>query len=273
MKLLLRVVIGIILTVVIGYLAVVAYMYIRQRDMQYSPAGDIVALDDTALTNAEAVSIPTTGGAMLGGWYAPPTDGLPVILFYKGNTGTFSEDHERFERFTAQGYGFLAFDYRGFPASPGEITQTNMLEDSVAAFDWLAAKSVPILIWGRSIGSGPATYVASVRDADALLLETPFLSAVTVAAERYPYLPVALVMLDQFPSNQWIADVEEPVFVAHGTGDKTIDVSNGQRLYKLAPNPGGIWIEPGAGHSDLWDLGLWDRAEPFFIEAEASKAQ
>jgi uncharacterized protein len=267
-----RVIVGVVIAAAIGYGAAVAYMYFKQRDMQYSPAGEMVALADTTLTAAEEVSIPTTGGAMLGGWFAPPAEGKPVILFYKGNAGTFSEEHERFERFTADGYGFLAFDYRGFPASPGEITQTNMLEDSVAAFDWLAAKGYPIVIWGRSIGSGPATYVASVREANALLLETPFLSAVTVAAERYPYLPVALVMLDQFPSNQWILDVEEPVFIAHGTGDTTIGVSNGERLYKLAPNPGGIWIEPGAGHSDLWKLGIWNHAEPFFAGLEGASA-
>ena len=132
------------------------------------------------------------GDGVISGWYAPPAAGKPLIVYYKGNSGSFSSEHERFARWVADGYGFLAFDYRGFPASPGEITQQGILDDAVAAFDWAAQKGFPIVIWGRSLGSGPSTYVASVRDADALLLETPFLSAVTVAGERYPYLPVAL---------------------------------------------------------------------------------
>jgi uncharacterized protein len=59
------------------------------------------------------------------------------------------------------------------------------------------------------------------------------------------------------------------VLVAHGTGDVTIGVSNGERLYALAPNKDELWIEPGAGHSDLWDRGIWSHAVPFFERAMA----
>jgi len=167
-------------------------------------------------------------------------------------------------RFVNGGYGYLAFDYRGFPGTPGEISEGNILADSLAAYDWLAAKGAPILLWGRSLGSGPATYVAGERDAKALLLETPFDSAVSVAADRYGFLPVHLLMHDQFPVDEWINGVSEPVFVAHGAVDATIGVAHGERVYALAPNKAGLWIEPGAGHSDLWARGLWERARAFF---------
>ena len=77
----------------------------------------------------------------------------------------------RYEAFAEAGYGFLAFDYRGFPGSPGEVTEENILADARAAFDWVKAKGHPILLWGRSLGSGPASYVAREREAEALLLE------------------------------------------------------------------------------------------------------
>ena len=150
----------------------------------------------------------------------------------------------------------------------GEITEQHVLDDAIAAFDWLQAKGQPIVIWGRSLGSGPATYVASTREADALLLETPFLSAVTVAFERYPFLPVSLLMDDQYPVDTWIKTVDEPVFIAHGTADQTIDVSNGERLYKLVPHKYDLWIVDGAGHSALWDAGIWEKAKVFFEDAE-----
>ena len=85
-------------------------------------------------------------------------------------------------------------------ASPGEITQEHVLDDGLAAYDWAEAKGFPIVIWGRSLGSGPATYVASERAADALLLETPFDSAVAVAHDRYWYMPVDLLMTTSFRS-------------------------------------------------------------------------
>jgi pimeloyl-ACP methyl ester carboxylesterase len=249
--------------VVVGYVGVIGYMHFNQRALQYDAQGPVTNLADAALPQASDIAVPS-GDGVVNGWYQAPRPGMPLIVYYKGNSGSFSREHERYEQFVADGYGFVAFDYRGFPASPGEISQQNILDDAIAVYDWAAAKGFSMVIWGRSLGSGPSTYVASVRDAEALLLETPFLSAVAVAGERFPLLPVALVMQDQFPVNEWIADVEEPVLVAHGTADTTIDVSHGERLHALVPNKDELWIEPGAGHSDLWARGIWSHAVPFF---------
>ena len=260
-----RLAIAVVIGVVLSYLAASAYLYVFQRDMQYGRDGPVVALADTALTRAEAVTLPGESGAALGAWYAAPMPGKPAILYFRGNAGSFTGEHERFAAFVAAGYGFLAFDYRGFPGSPGEVSQPNILADGLAAFDWLAARGDPILLWGRSLGSGPATWVASQREAKALLLETPFDSAIAVAAARYPLMPVWL-MHDQFPVDAWIGDVDEPVFVAHGTNDSTIGVAHGERLYELAPVKAGLWIAPGADHGELWRHGLWERAQSFFAD-------
>jgi fermentation-respiration switch protein FrsA (DUF1100 family) len=266
-KLLRRLLVALLALVILGYAGVVAYMYVNQRALQYSAVGEVFALEGTALSGAREVAV-ESGDGVVNGWYQAPPAGRPVIVYYKGNSKSFSEENERYEQFVADGYGFLAFDYRGFPASPGQISEASILTDALAAFDWVDGQTdAPILVWGRSLGSGPATYVASQRDAAALLLETPFLSAVAVAAERYPILPVSLVMQDQFRNDIWIKDVAEPVLVAHGTADRTIGVSNGERLYALAPNANALWIVEGADHSDLWKAGIWAEAEPFFEKA------
>lgn len=257
------IVVGLVALVAVGYAAIIGYMYVNQRALQYDAQGPVINLADAALPEAETMAL-AVGGGVVNGWFQAPEAGKPLIVYYKGNSGSFTKEHGRYEQFVADGYGFVAFDYRGFPASPGSISQQGILEDATAVFDWAAGKGFPMVIWGRSLGSGPSTYVASVREARALLLETPFHSAVTVAAERFPLLPVGLVMQDQFPVYQWIADVSEPVLVAHGTADTTIDVSHGQRVHALAPNRDELWIEPGAGHSDLWQRGIWDHATPFF---------
>jgi uncharacterized protein len=267
MKLFRRILTGVAVAVVVAYLGVIVLMYVFQRDFQYDRSGRLFELSETKLTDAEIVTIPSSDGLSVTGWYEPPAEGMPVILFFRGNSQSFSREHERFETWVGEGYGFLSFDYRGFPGSPGELSEANVLADSLAAYDWLAAKGFPILLWGRSLGSGPATYVASEREAKALLLETPFVSAVAVAAERYGFLPVGLLMHDQYRVDLWMPKVEEPVFVAHGTADRTISVGNGERVYEMAPVKAGLWIEPGADHSDLWAAGLWGRAKSFFIDA------
>lgn len=245
------------------YGGLIAYLYLNQRAFFFNPEGRIWEVAETTFPG-ETVTIPAENGQTLTGWYAAPKDGKPAILYYKGNTGSFTSEHERYEAFAAAGYGLLAFDYRGFPTSPGEITQDNLLADALAAFDWLDARAGDVVLWGRSLGAAPAVWVASQREAEAVLLETPFYSAVAVASERYPYVPVGWLMLDQFLSHEWMADVEEPVLIAHGTDDRTITVSNAERLYNDVPNPHALWIVEGADHSDLWARGIWGRAQAFF---------
>lgn len=270
MRLFRRIVIGVLVLAVLGYCGVLAYIYVNQRALQYDAGGKMFALSETKLQHAELVSIPTADGSKLAAWYEPPQAGKPVILYFRGNSESFSREHERYETMEADGYGFVAFDYRGFGGSPGEISQSHVLEDGLAAYDWTAAKGFPIVIWGRSLGSGPATYVASQRKSDALFLETPFDSATAVGRDRYWYLPVDLLMDDKYPVDQWIGKVTVPVFVAHGTADKKVAAYHGQRVYDLAPNKAGIWIEPGADHADLWARGEWDKAKEFFASAEAA---
>ncbi|HCO55038.1 MAG TPA: hypothetical protein DIT93_08480 [Pelagibacterium sp.] len=260
-----KIAIGVLVLVIVVYGGLLAYLYVNQRAFFFYPAGEI--FDPVAVgVDAEIVTIPTSNDEVITGWYAPPSAGEPTILYLKGNSGSFSAEYDRFLSFTEAGYGFLSVDYRGFPLSPGEITQDNVLADAIAAFDWLDEREDNIAVWGRSLGASPAVWVASQRAAEAVLLETPFYSAVSVAAERYPFAPVAWLMLDQFRSNDWIGAVEEPVFVAHGTADRTVSVSNGERLYADAPNPYDIWIEEGADHSDLWARGIWERAQAFFAD-------
>lgn len=263
-----RIAIGVFALVLVIYGGLLAYLYVNQRAFFFFPAGEIFEIADVGL-EAELVTISTSNGETVTGWYGAPAPGMPVILYLKGNSQSFSSEYERFAAFQADGYGLLSFDYRGFPLSPGEITQDNILADALAAFDWAASKGDPVLVWGRSLGASPAVWVASQRDVPALLLETPFYSAANVASERYPYVPVGLLMLDQFPSNQWIRDVGAPVFIAHGTADTTISVGNGERLYGEAPTPYALWIEDGADHGDMWARGIWERAKAFFEEAGA----
>lgn len=264
MKWVKRIAVAALAVAVLGYGAVLAYFYLNQRNIQYTREGAITDLAATTLSGAEAVSIPSEGGAQLAGWYQAPSAGKPLILYFRGNTGSFTREHERYERFVADGYGFLAFDYRGFPGSPGDLTEEHLLADALAAFDFAATKGVPIVLWGRSLGSGASTWVAKQREADALFLETPYLSFVKIGTDKYPFLPIGLLLDDQYPQEQWIADVTEPIYVAHGTADETIAVYQGEALYQLAPNKDEIWIEPGGTHTDLWERGEWERARAFY---------
>ena len=146
MKLLRRIAVGLLAGIVLAYVAVLVLMYVFQRDFQYDRSGRLIELAETALNTAELVTIANEDGSSVSGWYAPPADGKPVILYFRGNSQSFSREHERYAAFVADGYGFLAFDYRGFPASPGELNEPNVLADSLSAFDWLGEKGFPVVL-------------------------------------------------------------------------------------------------------------------------------
>lgn len=255
--------------VLVLYLAAHAYMFFFQRSLQYNVSGTTLIPSELGIENVQVVKIPTGNEKQLHAWYAPSTQGKPTIIYYRGNTGSFTREHERFTQFMADGYGFLSLDYRGFPGSPGELNQTNILQDALAAFDWVAMRDEQILLWGRSLGSGVATYVASEREAVALALESPYTATVDVAKERYPYLLVSLVMQDHFPSREWMKSVEEPVFIGHGTADDVIPVEHGHRLFDIVTSPKQKWIVEGADHDNLWANRIWDQVQPFYEQALA----
>ncbi len=239
--------------------------------MQYVISSNVISLKDAQIPRAELISVPTVKNAdslLVRGWYVPPVGERPIIMYFNGNEGSFSEQYERFRDIAKDGYGLLAFDYRGFGMSVGKVNEENILNDSVVMFDWVSEKGKPIVLFGRSLGTGPATYVASKRDALALVLETPFTAAVDVAAERYPFLPVSYIMKDKYLSREWMVKVDEPVFVGHGTKDKVIRVQHGKDLFAIAQNGKELWIVEGATHGDLWERGLWDRMK-IFLESVA----
>jgi fermentation-respiration switch protein FrsA (DUF1100 family) len=82
-------------------------------------------------------------------------------------------------------------------------------------------------------------------------VEAPFTSAVDVGAQHYWFIPVRLLMKDQFRSDLRIGKVRAPVLVVHGQNDTVVPISLGERLYGLARMPKRFVRIPGAGHNDL----------------------
>jgi fermentation-respiration switch protein FrsA (DUF1100 family) len=88
-----------------------------------------------------------------------------------------------------------------------------------------------------------------------VILEAPFTSAAAVASLRYWYLPVSLLMKDQFHSDERIAKVTAPVLILHGLKDTVVPYAEGERLFDLTTAPKHIVRFIDGGHEDLDDNG------------------
>jgi fermentation-respiration switch protein FrsA (DUF1100 family) len=239
------------------YVAACGYLFIFQRDYVFEPGGTLATPAEKGLARVEVVALQAKDGTQLTGWYAPASPGRSTLLYFHGNSGNVSGRAKRFAQVLGSGFGLLAMSYRGYPGSGGAPSEAGFFSDGLEVFDWLAARTPDLVVYGESLGTAVATYVASERPAKALVLEAPFTAALDIAAATYPWVPTSLLMRDPFLSRENILRVDEPLLIIHGTDDQVVPVEMGRKLFALAREPKKLAIIDGAAHSDLWDLGLW----------------
>jgi uncharacterized protein len=237
--------------VVVGYLAICAYMYAIQRSMLFIPDIRDVSGDVSRLRGAEAVILTTSDGETLNAWWKPPrTNRDPVYLYLHGNGANLSRRTGRFQAMTEDGAGLLAVSWRGYGGSTGTPSEAGLMRDGAAAYGWLAARIPPsrIILFGESLGTGVAVALAASQPATLLVLDSPYASIVALGAQRFPFLPVALLSRDPFRSVEMAPKVTIPVIAQHCTHDWVIPLSESQRLMRAFPAAPDLTIIEGRCH-------------------------
>ena len=250
------------------YLSAAGGMFLLQRSLQYFPTHRDPAPETLGLTGVTRESLATPDGETLVLWLAPPAGDKPVILFLHGNGGEIADRADRFAFYQSHGYGVVFLSWRGYGGSTGKPSETGLLIDTKTAYDHLRAKGIAadyIILVGESLGTGPAVQIAAQNPLGALVLEAPYSAAVDIARAQYPWLPVGMLMLDQYRSRDHIAKVRAPILILHGEGDQVIPYTSGKYLYTLANQPKTFHPLGDAGHEALSDPATW-AAEADFID-------
>jgi uncharacterized protein len=201
-------------------------------------------------------------------WHVPPRGDQSVILYFHGNGGSLRGRVERFRALTADGSGLVALSYRGYGGSSGRPSESGLLADAGAAYAFALARypAERLVLWGESLGTGVAVALAADKPVARVILESPFTSAVDIAARRYWFVPVRWLMKDQFRSDLRVGKVAAPVLVLHGERDAVVPIALGERLYALINAPKRFVRFPGAGHNDLGASGAVAAAKAFLAE-------
>ena len=246
----------------------VALMYVTQRSLMYFPETRRTPPADAGFGGAQEVVLDTSDGEKVIAWHLPPRGDKPVVLYFHGNGGALVHRADRFRALTGDGTGLVALSYRGYGGSTGSPTEPGLIADAAAAYDFAVARypAQRIVLFGESLGSGVAVALAAERKVGGVILQAPFTSAVDIGAAAYPFLPVRLLMKDQFRSDERIGKVQVPILILHGAFDRVVPPAFGERLYGLANEPKRLVRFPRGEHNDLDSHGAQAAVREFLNE-------
>ncbi|GAB4244707.1 MAG: hypothetical protein OHK005_09750 [Candidatus Methylacidiphilales bacterium] len=204
------------------------------------------------------------GTPLIGCWLPQEQSNAPTILFFHGNGEDLGHLQPFLRSLQGLGVNLFAYDYRGYGRSGGQPTERGLYRDAEAAYrlvtETLGIAANNLFLFGRSLGSGSACYLAAQHSVAGLILDSPFTSTFRVVLP-FPPLPN-----DQFPNLRRLRHIRAPILLIHGTRDEVVPFSHGERLARAAQSPvETFWIE-GAGHNNLVasaGQGYWDRIRDF----------
>ncbi|MDJ1158283.1 alpha/beta hydrolase [Chelatococcus sp. SYSU_G07232] len=269
----LRLAFRVVLAMAAVYVVGLGLLFAQQRSLVFPRDERPVSAQSAAIPGLEQVSLKTSDGETLVAWVLPPRGDKPVLLFFHGNSGNLARPLriERFKALTEDGTGLFAVSYRGYGGSTGRPSEEGLHRDAAAAHEEAARRfgADRLVAYGESLGSGVAVRLAAEARVKALVLEAPYLSALSVAGRRYPFVPARLMMLDPFRSDEVIGRVRVPVLFLHGERDTTVPFAEGAALYNLANPPKRFVRFPDGHHRDLIDQGAIPQVQMFLDDVAA----
>lgn len=194
------------------------------------------------IDEAVQMKLTTPDGTRLSAIHLKSPRENPTILYFHGNNEDLGDVREHLETMHRRGHSVFCFDYRGYGTTPGRPTENNLYGDATVAYDYLTSEAGVrpelLIIYGRSIGSGPAVEIAATKPIGGLILEGAFVSAFR-AATQFKILPN-----DCFENLRKLPQVTAPVLVIHAVKDSVIPFHHGRQLFAAANEPKmKLWLE------------------------------
>lgn len=193
------------------------------------------------------IQVPTHDGLTLNGWRATPLDRSPrcAVLFFHGNFGNRTWCWRTLQMFEELDVEVWLIDYRGYGDNSGTPNEADFRKDARSTWSLLtedhAIPADQIVICGYSLGGAVAVGLASELcesgvSPRGLITVATFPSLADAAAERFPLLPVRLMLNEQWPSAAQMKTVTCPILHIHGTNDRIVPMNLGHKLFTAAPS-------------------------------------
>lgn len=248
-----------------GYVLMTALLYLFQDKFIFFPQKEIAFRHEAFFQYETTIE---RDGLNLHGWFLQRkiSREKPLLIYYGGNAEEVSGNLTLMNHFAAD--SFLFMNYRGFGKSQGKPSEKHLQEDAIFILDTLIKEHnieiSDVVLMGRSLGSGVATFVASKREVRGLILVTPFDSLQNVAKKHYPVFPVSLLLKHKFRSIDLAPDIEAPALFLMGDRDSVIPNQLSENLYEHWGGPKTLVTIDGADHNTIEQFQqYWDAVNHF----------
>jgi len=258
--------------VVIAYLGVCLAAYLMQRKLTYFPetatAAEMLKLAGDA---GQMVPVPSRGGGFVG-WETRSGDPSHTVVIFHGNAGNALQRDELVRQVRAADPALplkprkiAILEYPGYGSRPGTPGEEALVD---AAAEFVALQPGKVVLIGESLGAGVASAVSALlpKRVKGVILLTPFDRLAAVAKFHYPWLPVRLLMRDQYDSVKNLAAFPGPVAFIIADEDEVIPARFGKALYDGYPGKKRLWTIPASRHNEAAGLlgpGGWKQALDF----------
>jgi pimeloyl-ACP methyl ester carboxylesterase len=226
-----------------GYLGLCALLFCFQRSLIYFPQPRSRDDDSStiALSPADAQVLITTR----------PHAGSNALVYFGGNAEEVSYNLPSFST-AFPDYAIYLMHYRGYGGSSGKPSEAALFADAIALFDQVHADHDTVTVVGRSLGSGIAIHLASVRPVSRLVLVAPYNSLQELASRQYPYFPVRWLLRDKYESWRYAGQVTAPTLVLAAEHDDVIPRWSTEALCAhFQKGIASLKVLSGAGHNTI----------------------
>ena len=227
----------------LAYLVICLLLYIFQRSMIYFPTGNQAGTEKNTQVMTLADASIVLNVRLL--------DSPNALIYFGGNGEDVSWSLAGLsEKFPD--YAIYLMNYRGYGGSSGKPAEEVLHADALSLFDKVHAEHPNITVVGRSLGSGVAVRLASIRPVERLVLITPYDSIENIAAQRLPYIPVRWLLKDKFESWRYAPSITAPTEIIAAGNDEVIPLENTQALFRtFKPGIATMNVIPGATHNSV----------------------
>ncbi len=228
--------------IVLIYVVLCAALFFFQRSLIYFPQ------PRTLGGSASTLALPIDGGQVL--VTARPRNGPKALLYFGGNAEDVSASMPGLSA-AFPGHAIYLMHYRGYGGSSGQPSQAALFADALALFDTVQPAHADVLVIGRSLGSGVAVHLASVRPVARLVLVTPYESIAALAAGQFPFFPVRWLLQDKFESWRYAPLVKAPTLLIAAERDEVIPRASTEALRTHFTATTTLHVVPGTSHNTI----------------------